>query len=216
VTSNLRRQRLDHASDAKIGRSAVPPTSNGYPVSGGTETGNSVWLLTFRKCPQPTKRCISFSIPGRIASQPQHIFPPQTKVSRRAQRVVDIPHMIDTPNSWVVACASQLCPGYRPDHWIRCSPRRESLTASLWSPWLSRAPTRHGHDGGVRLHSHRRRKKDSVHVGVCPAGTTVEPKTNCTAADSDYSLPQFPRMSTCGSPTVPMRRTEYDVPLFSP
>ena len=184
-------------------------------MGGGTET---LWPLTFRKCQQPWKRCISSSTPGIIHSQPQHIFPFEMTISRCAQHVANIPHMIDTPNSWVVAFASQLCPGYRPDHWIRCSPRRVSLTASLWSPWLSRAPTRHGHDGGVRLHSHRRRKKDSVHVGVCPAGTTVEPKTNYTAADSDYF--PFPRMSRSKmwAPTVcahkGMRRTEYDVPLF--
>ena len=105
---------------------------DGYPVGGGTET--LCGFLTFRRCQQPTKRCISSSTPGRIASQPQHIFPPKLTVSRRSQHVVDIPHMIDTPNSWVVASALQLCPGYRPDHWIRCSPRRVSLTASLWSP----------------------------------------------------------------------------------
>ena len=102
-----------------------------YPAGGGTET---LWALTFRKCQQPWKRCISSSTPGIIHSQPQHIFPFEMTISRCAQHVANIPHMIDTPNSWVVAFASQLCPGSRPGHWIRCSPRRVSLTASLWSP----------------------------------------------------------------------------------
>jgi hypothetical protein len=61
----------------------------------------------------------------------------------------------------------------------------------------------------VRSHWNRGRKKDSVHVSVCPAGTTVEPKTNYKAAeDSDYS-PECPR---CGS-VGPHAEEKIDVPL---